>query len=42
MTRRADLYTRLSYALAWVRGPIEAAPAGVRLVLMRATVTSRA
>lgn len=27
MTRRADLHTRLSYALAWVRGQIESTPA---------------
>jgi purine-nucleoside phosphorylase len=27
MSPRADLHTRLSYALAWVRGQIEAAPA---------------
>ncbi len=27
MTHRADLHTRLSYALAWVRGHIEATPA---------------
>jgi purine-nucleoside phosphorylase len=26
MTRRGDLHTRLSYALAWIRGQIEAAP----------------
>ena len=32
MTHRADLHTRLSYALAWVRGQIESAPsAGVIL-----------
>ena len=32
MTRRADLHTRLSYALAWIRGQLEAAPvAGVIL-----------
>lgn len=32
MTRRADLHTRLSYAEAWVRGQLEAAPvAGVIL-----------
>ena len=32
MTRRADLHTRLSYALAWVRGQIEAEPvAGIIL-----------
>ncbi|HVO18016.1 MAG TPA: purine-nucleoside phosphorylase [Anaeromyxobacter sp.] len=32
MTRRGDLHTRLSYALAWVRGQIEAEPvAGVIL-----------
>lgn len=27
MTRRADLHTRLSYALAWIRGQLETAPA---------------
>lgn len=27
MTKRADLHTRLSYALAWVRGKIDLAPA---------------
>ncbi len=27
MTHRADLHTRLSYALAWVRGQIESSPA---------------
>jgi purine-nucleoside phosphorylase len=27
MTRRADLHTRLSYALAWIRGQLEDAPA---------------
>src|SRR4051812_35164947 len=27
MTKRADLSTRLSYALAWVRGRTDAAPA---------------
>jgi purine-nucleoside phosphorylase len=27
MTRRADLHTRLSYALAWARGHLESAPA---------------
>jgi purine-nucleoside phosphorylase len=27
MTRRADLSTRLSYALAWVRGQTDLAPA---------------
>jgi purine-nucleoside phosphorylase len=27
MTRRADVHTRLSYALAWIRGQIETAPA---------------
>jgi len=27
MSHRADLHTRLSYALAWVRGQVEAAPA---------------
>jgi len=27
MTKRADLWTRLSYALAWVRGKIDAPPA---------------
>jgi purine-nucleoside phosphorylase len=27
MTRRADLHTRLSYALAWVRGQLESTPA---------------
>jgi purine-nucleoside phosphorylase len=26
MTRRADLWTRLSYALAWVRGQSDVAP----------------
>jgi purine-nucleoside phosphorylase len=32
MTRRADLHTRLSYALAWIRGQAETAPmAGVIL-----------
>jgi len=27
MTRRADLHTRLSYALAWIRGQLETTPA---------------
>jgi purine-nucleoside phosphorylase len=27
MTKRADLHTRLSYALAWVRGRTDLAPA---------------